>query len=172
MKGPPTDDPLIPVQTRFHSMALRPGGATREQAIGSAERVLDTLQPQFADWLDQELRLLITTIPPGQDEITSSDPWLDAAYQHSRSVRDVGATMGFELLTFAANNLCDIIEIVRSGVECPFDTVESQIQALLLAKREVDRIQLAQRNPQSARGSQAKGAAPSQPPRGGSPGKS
>ena len=50
--------------------------------------------------------------------------------------------MGFELLTFAANNLCDIIEIVQAGVDCPFDAIESQINALLLARKEVARASL------------------------------
>jgi hypothetical protein len=159
------DDSLIPVQTRFHSMALRPGGVSRKQAIGSAERVLNTMQPQFAEWLDRELRLLILAIPVEQGDITSGDPWLESAYLHARAVRDVGATMGFELLTFAANNLCDIIEVVRSGVDCPFDTVESQIQALLVAKREVDHTQIAQHNTVGERGMPAKG--PMQPPKGG-----
>lgn len=163
-------DPLIPVTTRFHSQALRPGGVSREQAIGSAERVLDTMQPQFAEWLDQELRKLIMAIPAEQAEIKSGDPWLESAYLHARAVRDVGATMGFELLTFAANNLCDIIEVVRSGVDCPFDTVESQIQALLIAKREVDHAQIAQRNPAGARNAPSKG--PAQPLKGGTPKKS
>lgn len=164
------DDSLIPVHTRFHSLALRPGGVSREQAIGSAERVLDTMQPQFAEWLDRELRLLILAIPPEQDEITNKDPWLESAYLHARAVRDVGATMGFELLTFAANNLCDIIEAVRSGVDCPFDMVDSQIQALLIAKREVDHAQAVQRNPAGGVTTPARG--PAQPPKGGAPKKS
>jgi hypothetical protein len=171
MPGPAKDDDsLIPVQTRFHSQALRPGGVSREQAIGSAERVLDTMQPQFAEWLDRELRLLILAIPAEHGDIKSSDPWLESAYLHARAVRDVGATMGFELLTFAANNLCDIIEVARSGVDCPFDTVENQIQALLVAKREVDHAQIAQRNPAGAGKTPVKG--PAQPPKGGAPKKS
>lgn len=141
MTQPPDDDNLIPVTTRFHAQVLRPGGVSRERALQSAEAVLGALQPKFAEWLDKELELLIRAIPGGQTEVTADDVWLDAAYGHARAVRDVGATMGFELLTFAANNLCDIIEIVRSGVECPIDTVESQLQAMLLAKREVDRQQ-------------------------------
>jgi hypothetical protein len=140
MPGPvKDDDSLIPVNTRFHSLALRPGGLSRDQAIQSAEAVLGELKPQFGNWLDHELQLLIASIPAGATEVSSDDPWLEPAYRHCRAVRDVGATMGFELLTFAANNLCDIIEVVRAGVECPFDAIESQIQALLLAKREVDR---------------------------------
>ncbi len=142
--GPPAggDDQIIPVSTRFHALARRPGGVSREQALKSAEAQLGTLRPQFADWLDRELEQLISAIPTGQDEATADDPWLDDAYIHCRAVRDVGATMGFELLTFAANNLCDIIEVVKAGVTCPFDAIESQIQALLLARKEVARALL------------------------------
>ena len=133
------DGTIIPVSTRFHSLVTRPGGVSREQAIQSAEAHLGTMQPQFADWLDRQLELLISAIPSGQTEATSEDKWLAAAHVHCRAMRDVGATMGFELLTFAANNLCDIIEIVQAGVDCPFDAIESQINALLLARKEVAR---------------------------------
>jgi hypothetical protein len=137
MALPPGDDSIIPVTTRFHSLARRPGGVTREQAIQSAESQIGAMRPQFADWLDRELEQLISAIPTGQEEATNGDPWLDQAHVHCRAVRDVGATMGFELLTFAANNLCDIIEVVKAGATCPFDAIESQIQALLLARKEV-----------------------------------
>jgi hypothetical protein len=143
---PGEDDSLIPVSTRFHSLARRPGGVSREQALKSAEAQIGIMRPQFADWLDRELEQLISAIPAGQDEATSEDPWLDVAYVHCRAVRDVGATMGFELLTFAANNLCDIIEVVKAGVTCPFDAIENQIQALVLARKEVARaLQAGQR---------------------------
>ncbi len=135
------DDNLIPVTTRFHAQVLRPGGVPREQALRSAEAQIGQMQPQFAEWLERELEALIRAIPAGLTEVTD-DVWIESAFRHSRAVRDVGATMGFELLSFAANNLCDIFEMVRSGVTCPIDTVESQLQALLLAKREVDRAQL------------------------------
>lgn len=138
------DDNLIPVTTRFHAQVLRPGGVSREQAIRSAEAQIGELLPQFADWLERELEALIRSIPGGLTEAKIDDPWIEPAFQHSRAVRDVGATMGFELLSFAANNLCDIFEMVHSGVACPIDTVESQLQALLLAKREVDRARLAE----------------------------
>jgi hypothetical protein len=133
------DDTLIPVSTRFHSLVRRPGGVSREQAIHTAETHLGTMKPQFADWLDRELEKLIAVVPAGQLEATSTDPWLDAAHVHCRAMRDVGATRGFEQLTFAANNLSDIIEVVKAGVDCPFDAVESQINALLLARKEVAR---------------------------------
>ena len=143
MTNPTGDDgTLISVSTRFHSLVRRPGGVSREQAIQSAEAQIGTMKPQFADWLDRELELLIAAIPAGQSEATSKDPWRESAYVHCRAMRDVGATMGFELLTFAANNLCDIIEIVRSGVDCPFDAIESQVNALLLARKEVARALL------------------------------
>jgi len=134
-----SDDSIIFVATRFHSLARRPGGVPREEAIETAVAHLGELQRDFTKWLDEELALLIKAIPADISEVSAGDPWLDAAYPHCRAVRDVGATMGFDLLTFAANNLCEIIEIVRAGVECPIDAVDSQVQALLLARREVDR---------------------------------
>lgn len=146
MPGPGKDDaPLVFVATRFHSLARRPGGIPREQAIETAAAHLDRLRPDFARWLDQELRLLIQTIPADRAAVASDDPWLETAYQHCRAVRDVGATMGFDLITFAANNLCDIFEVMRAGIECPTDVIDSQVQALLLARQEVGRPRPARR---------------------------
>ena len=134
-----SDDSIIFIATRFHSLARRPGGIPREEAIETAVAHLGEMQPDFSKWLDEELTLLIQAIPADISEVSAGDPWLDAAYPHCRAVRDVGATMGFDLITFAANNLCEIIEVVRAGVECPIDAIESQVQALLLARREADR---------------------------------
>jgi hypothetical protein len=129
---------VIFIHTRFQSMARRPGGISRERAIEMAETHLDQLQPDFSAWLDRELELMMNAIPADGSEVSSSDRWIEAAYAHCRAVRDVGATMGFDLVTFVANNLCEVIEIVRAGVECPFDTINCHVRALLLARQDAD----------------------------------
>ena len=130
---------VIFIHTRFQSMARRPGGISRERAIEVAEAHLDQLQPDFSEWLDRELELMMNAIPADGSEVSSGDHWIEAAYSHCRAVRDVGATMGFDLVTFAANNLCEVLESVRAGVECPFDAIECHARALLLARQETDR---------------------------------
>ena len=116
------------------------GIMTSFQAIAASKNTaLAVVAPGIAEALLATALGLLAAIPAEQAEATSEDPWLETAYVHCRAMRDVGATMGFELLTFAANNLCDIIEIVQSGVDCPFDAIESQLNALLLARKEVAR---------------------------------
>lgn len=132
------DDPLIPVNTRFHAMILRPGGIPRERAIEAAEARLQKLHSGFLQWLDSELAELAKAIPHEISDISSDDRWIHPAYDHCRAIRDVAATMGFHMLTFAANGLCEIFETIRSGVEYPFDAIESDIQTLLLARLEAD----------------------------------
>jgi len=41
-------------------------------------------------------------------------------------------------VTFAANHLCEGFETIRSGVEYPFEIVDRDLKALLLARQEAD----------------------------------
>jgi hypothetical protein len=139
MPGPvPRDACLFPVDTRFHSMVRRPGGIPREQAIEAAEQHLSRLHPGFTEWLDQQLTELSTIVPQAACGVSSDDAWINAAYVRSRAIRDVAATMGFHLVTFAANNLCEAFETIRSGVEYPFEAVDRDFKTLLLARQEAD----------------------------------
>lgn len=132
------DASVFPVDTRFHSMVRRPGGIPREQAIEAAELSLHALHPGFTEWLDHELDELSAIIPLSAVEVCSDDAWIRTAYVHCRAIRDVAATMGFHLVTFAANNLCEAFETIRSGVEYPFEVVDRDLKALLLARQEAD----------------------------------
>jgi hypothetical protein len=61
---------------------------------------------------------------------------IEAAYLHACRMRDVGATMGYELVSFVANNLCQIFEAINAGAEYRGDLIGCHIEALLLAKQE------------------------------------
>jgi len=132
------DGVVFPVRTNFHALARRPGGIPREQAIEAAEQHLHKMHPEFTAWLDQELAEILKIIPQSTDEVTSNDPWIEAANDHCRAVRDVAATMGFYLVTFAANNLCEAFDTIRSGVSYPLEAIERDFKALLLARQEAD----------------------------------
>jgi hypothetical protein len=51
-------------------------------------------------------------------------------------MRDVGTTMGFELVTFITNNLCEIFEAIIAGASPRNEIIDCHIDALLLAKQE------------------------------------
>ena len=132
-----TDDARIfPVDNRFNQLARRPGGLPRDQALERAHSTIDENKVGFGDWLEQELRQLNDAI----ERCASSDgrdaEAVDVAYHHCRHIRDVGTTMGYELASFVANNLCEIFASIKAGTEYRGDLVDCHFEALLLAKQE------------------------------------
>ena len=136
MAEQPSRDPnVFPVDTRFQQLARRPGGVARESAIENAQHQIDEMKTGFVDWLDRELKELsaamrLVTNHPGDASA------LERAHQASCQLRDVGATMGYELVTFVANNFCDILDTVRAGAPFDKDMVDCHLDALLLARTE------------------------------------
>jgi hypothetical protein len=87
----------------------------------------------FVDWLDREMKELsvatrLVTNNPGDASA------LERAFLASCQLRDVGATMGYELVTFVANNFCDILDAIKAGAPLDKDMVDCHMDALLLAR--------------------------------------
>jgi hypothetical protein len=125
---------IFDVETRFQTMARRPGGASREEAIEEANHTIEQLKPGFAEWAEGELQELAKAVecaragePPEQ--------WLEAASLHARAVRDVGTTMGSELLTFVADSLCEILDAIEAGSGWDADTLVCHLDALMLVRQ-------------------------------------
>ncbi|MES1155913.1 MAG: hypothetical protein ABUL48_05735 [Pseudorhodoplanes sp.] len=122
------------VNTRFQIMARRPGGVPRERAIERAQTNINELKPGFADWLDNKLPEMTAAIR--QIERDSGDAaLLDEAYWNCCQLRDVGATMGFELLTHISDNLCKILKTMKAGSAYQKESIECHIDALILASK-------------------------------------
>ena len=51
-------------------------------------------------------------------------------------MRDVGTTMGFEMLTYIANSLCEVFDAVADGAELKMDSVTCHIDALQLSRQQ------------------------------------
>ena len=116
-------------------MARRQGGVAREQALENAQAHIEELRSDFVEWLDQEMQELRNAL--SQLEGHSDDmPYLDRAYQSCAHLHDVGATMGFELVTFVANNLCEILAAMKAGAPYDKDAIDCHVDALMLAKTE------------------------------------
>lgn len=137
--------------TRFERMARRPGGLTREQALARGQAQIDDLKLEFGDWLDRELQELRTRIQ--QAEGSSFDPsWHEHAYRSCCHLRDVGATMGYELVTFIANNLCKILDVIKAGAAYDREMINCHVDALQLAKMEQYRHMRPEQVPEMASG--------------------
>jgi hypothetical protein len=121
--------------TRFHALARRPGGVSRSQAISGAQAKIDEIQPEFGDWLAAEIKALgeaVEHLKSGEVE----GEWIDRALFHSNQLRDVGTTMGFELVSYVANTLSIILERIKAGADCNIDSIVCHMDALSLVRQE------------------------------------
>lgn len=124
---------IFPVETRFQRMARRPGGISREQAIEQAWTQVEETKPGFDEWVNKELQSLTDVVASARPGANME--WAEMAGIHSRRLRDVGTTMGFELLTFVADSLCDVLDAVVAGAEYNMDSVACHVDALFLARQ-------------------------------------
>jgi hypothetical protein len=129
---------IFPVETRFQTLARRPGGLPRNKAIERAEAEVKTMEPGFDDWLTATLQALVDAVNLAKDGGATAD-WVEAANFHSRQLRDVGGTMDLELVTFAANSLCDILDAIGAGAEVHMDSIQCHVDALFLARQKAYR---------------------------------
>lgn len=123
---------VFAVETRFQRMARRPGGIPRDQAIEKAWTQVEDIKPGFDDWVNKELQGLTDVIASARPD---AKEWAEMAAIHSRRLRDVGTTMGFELLTFVADSLCDVLDAITAGADYNMETISCHVDALFLARQ-------------------------------------
>ena len=130
------DDPVkvFPVETTFQKQARRAGGVPRDRAIKYAEARVEEVKPEFDDWLGKELEALADVVRKAQNNEAPAD-WIDVANRHCRHLRDVGTTMGSELLTYIAGSLCEILDEITAGAPCKIDSITCHVDALFLARQ-------------------------------------
>jgi hypothetical protein len=117
---------------RFERMARRSGGVSRDAALKQAQEQIDAYKDNFALWLDQQLQDLELATAE-----LASDP--SSGRAHARvericsEIRDLGTTMGYELLTFAARSFCLVLDAFRDGAEHDKEILDCHLRAVLLA---------------------------------------
>ena len=125
---------VFSVETRFQKMARRPGGVSRDKALARAQSNIDELKPEFSGWLDRELQELTVAI-----RLLESHPQdvfrIEEAHRRSCQLRDVGTTMGFELVTIISHNVCKILAAIKDGAPYHKDTVDCHLDALVLTSK-------------------------------------
>jgi hypothetical protein len=132
-----TNDPnTFHVDSHFQKMARRTGGISRQQALENAQITIDKMRMSFRDWLDGEIDSLTGAIQEGRTGRADDFAWVETALNHARQIRDVGSTMGFELVSFITNNLCEIFEAIAAGATARNEMIDCHIDALALAKQE------------------------------------
>jgi hypothetical protein len=131
------DDDLVrifPVETTFQKQARRPGGVPRDRAIKYATSRVEEVKPEFEDWVGKELETLADVVGKMKKGEAPAD-WVEVANRHSRHLRDVGTTMGSELLTYIAASLCEILDEIATGAPCNVESVTCHVDALFLARQ-------------------------------------
>jgi hypothetical protein len=124
------------VDGHFQKMARRAGGVPRQQALETAQIALDKIKMGFGDWLNGEVELLTAATQKGRTARPDDTVWVETALTHARQIRDVGTTMGFELVTFIASNLCQVLDAILAGAGPKQEMIDCHIDALLLVKQE------------------------------------
>src|SRR5262245_48935598 len=114
---------IFSVETRFQRMARRPGGISRTQALENAQQKIEANKPEFEAFLDSELKQLVALMAKVRSG-AAGPQWVEVACTHCRQLRDIGTTVGYTLLTFIANNLCQILESAGPGVEGNLEMID------------------------------------------------
>jgi chemotaxis protein histidine kinase CheA len=129
---------IFSVKTRFQELAQRPGGVPREIAIQQADNQIEGFRTEFVDWVDRELQELtqaLRSVEGGQADKAQ----VETIYRRCRQLRDTGTTMGLALVSFISDNLCKVLDTVKSGAPYDAEVIECHIDALFLAKQEAYR---------------------------------
>jgi hypothetical protein len=135
MSEKPTNVRIFAVNSRFQQMARRPGGVPRDIAIAQAQSQIEDYKADFVDWVERELQALSDSFY-GAKGGAIGEAKIEDMYRLCCQLRDTGTTMGLALLTFVSDNLCRVLEAIRSGA--PYDPamIECHIDALTLARKE------------------------------------
>jgi hypothetical protein len=129
------DARLFYADTRFERLARRPGGVEREMAIEQAQAQVEEMKADFSVWVDDEFDTLNAAL--SEIESNPSDKGaLERAYKSCAQLRDVGGTMGYQLVTFVAKMLCEILEAYIAGAAYDKEVIVCHTDAFKLARLE------------------------------------
>ena len=126
---------LFYADTRFERMARRPGGVEREQALEQAQAQVEELKADFSVWIDQEFNALDAALAEVESN-PSDKAALGRAHTSCAQLRDVGGTMGYQLVTFVAQALCDILDAYIAGAAYDKEVIVCHTDAFRLARLE------------------------------------
>lgn len=129
---------IFSVKTRFQELAQRPGGVPRNVALKQADTQIDGFRSEFVDWVDRELKDLAQALRSVKDGQAGSAQ-IDEIDRRCRQLRDTGTTMGLALVTFVSDNLCRVLEAVKSGAPYDSEVIDCHLHALFLAKQDAYR---------------------------------
>lgn len=120
-----------PGATRFHKLAKREGGITREEALKKAEKFIESLKPQYIEWLRADMEKLQTIVRAFREGVPGPVEW-KAAYRQSCVIRDLGSTFDYYTVTDIADSLCELLKRFEGNGVHHQSAVEAHLHALQL----------------------------------------
>jgi hypothetical protein len=118
--------------SRFNTLARRPGGISRSEAIDNAQARIEEIKPEFDAWLDNELIELGRAVERLKSREAAA---IERAQFHCKQLRDVGTTMDCELVSHVANTLSMILDKIRAGGDLNIDSIVCHMDALSLVRQ-------------------------------------
>jgi hypothetical protein len=107
---------------------------SRARAIERAEIEIAEVKVEFDEWLSRELAELTTAFEAARDSQRDPERLAELATR-SRQLRDVTATMRFELLSFVGASLSDLLDSISADAEFPIESIACHLDALNLSAR-------------------------------------
>jgi hypothetical protein len=107
---------------------------SRARAIERAEIEIAEVKVEFDEWLSRELAELTTAFEAARDSQRDPERLAELATR-SRQLRDVTATMRFELLSFVGASLSDLLDSISADAEFPIESIVCHLDALNLSAR-------------------------------------
>jgi len=146
-----TEANIFYADTRFERMARRPGGLSREEALERAQSAVEDLNTDFSGWIDEQYSELRTALADIAHNPKDKEA-LERAHLKSAYLRDVGATMGYILVTFVATTLCDVLDAYIAGAPFDKNVTDCHMDAFLLARTDDYRHLRPEQVPELAKG--------------------
>jgi len=122
------------VETKFQQFAKRPGGISRDQALLNAQTTMAALKPGFETWLEDEITRLLRVIPPEGADLNDR-AWMATADVYCQHLADVAATMGYDFVSYVANNMCLMFDAIKRGADYRRDIMVCHLDAMVLGRK-------------------------------------
>ncbi len=122
---------LLTIETRFETLARRPGGVPRNSAIATANSNIAATAPDFCRALTARIEKLEKSLNDDVPDsvISATGPFMSEINE----LRDIGAIVGFPSVTLIAGELCRLFDKADGGTRNA--TVGCFVRSLSLCMR-------------------------------------
>jgi HPt (histidine-containing phosphotransfer) domain-containing protein len=126
---------ITPENKLRKAVSTKPYLPGEEDPVTRAEKALDALSGEFANWMEQECDRL----DKARQSIVSggfTTSGKDALFHAAHDIKGEAATFGFPLVAAAADSLCRLIEYTPDLTRVPMKLVDQHVDAVRAIYRE------------------------------------